>query len=88
MLDDDNKDTSNKGSKKDLPSILNKNCVDVTNYSVDFIKLSASMRLQRYNRDEELVRFLSINRHAPIDVISQMTGLKMDKIKEILNKEA
>lgn len=87
-LEDGNKDSLNKGSKKELPSILNKNCVDVTNYSIDFIKLSASMRLQRYNRDEELVRFLSINRHAPVDIISQMTGLKIEKIEEILKQEA
>ena len=85
-LDESDTQEKTKGSKKELPSILNKSCVDVTNYSIEFIKLSASMRVQRYNRDKELVRFLSTNRHAPVSVISQMTGLKMEKIQEILTE--
>lgn len=82
-LDKDSDDYSS-GEKQELPSVIDKNCVDVYNYGKDFIKLLNSMRKQSYNADEIIVRFLRDNRHAPTEVISSMTGLGIEEINSIL----
>ena len=84
------KDDTNEfasGEKQELPSIIDKNCVDIYNYGKDFVKLLNAIRKQNYNAAERLVLFLSDNRHAPVDVISTMTGLSTEEINSILNKE-
>ena len=82
--DDKESDEFSSGEKQELPSIIDKSCVDIHNFGKDFIKLLNSMRKQTYKADEIIVKFLSENRHAPVDVIATMTGLDKDKIESIL----
>lgn len=84
------KDDTNEfasGEKQELPSIIDKNCVDIYNYGKDFVKLLNAIRKQSYDAAERLVMFLSDNRHAPVDVIATMTGLDVSEINNIINKE-
>lgn len=84
------KDDTNEfasGEKQELPSIIDKNCVDIYNYGKDFVKLLNAIRKQTYDAAERLVMFLSDNRHAPVDVIATMTGLDVSEINNIINKE-
>lgn len=89
VLSKDAKDADEfaSGEKQELPSIIDKSCVDVHNFGKDFIKLLNSMRKQTYKADEIIVKFLSDNRHAPVDVIVTMTGLDKTRVENILNKE-
>ena len=86
ILSKEDKDTSkiSLGEKQELPSIIDKKCVDTFNYGKDFIKLLNSVRKQDNKAAEAVVKFLSDNRHAPVDVIVAMTRLDEDKVKEIL----
>ena len=77
-------DEFSSGEKQELPSIIDKTCVDVHNFGKDFIKLLNAMRKQTYKADEVIVKFLADNRHAPVDVIVTMTGLDKDKVEAIL----
>ena len=84
------KDDTNEfasGEKQELPSIIDKNCVDIYNYGKDFVKLLNAIRKQTYDAAERLVMFLSDNRHAPVDVMATMTGLDVSEINNIINKE-
>ena len=83
---DKDSDEFSSGEKQELPSIIDKDCVDIHNYGKDFIKLLNSMRKQTYKADEIIVKFLSENRHAPVDVIVTMTGLDKDTVESILKQ--
>lgn len=86
ILSKEDKGTSklSLGEKQELPSIIDKKCVDTFNYGKDFIKLLNSVRKQDNKAAEAVVKFLSDNRHAPVDVIVTMTGLDENRVKEIL----
>lgn len=75
------------GEKQELPSIIDKNCVDIHSYGKDFIKFLNSVRKQTYRADEIVISFLSENRHAPADVIAAMLDMNIDDVNKILNKE-
>lgn len=80
-------DSFSSGEKRELPSIIDKDCVDIYNYGKDFLKLLNAIRKQTYNAAGRLVTFLSENRHAPADVIATMTKLSLDDVNKILNSK-
>lgn len=76
----DKSDGTGKGTKKDLPSIIDKSCVDVHNFSNNFLLLSKNMREQKYNYEKQIVDFLYNSRQAPIEIISEITGIKVKEL--------
>ena len=81
-------DEVSKGTKKELPSIIDKNCVDVHSFSQDFLTLSRDMRNQKYNYNKQIVDFLYNNRQAPVEIISEILGINLADLDIIIKEVA
>ena len=83
----DKEGTETIGTKKDLPSIIDKSCVDVHEFSNNFLKLAREMRDQKYSMNKSIVDFLYNNRQAPIEIISEITGINMAELDIIIKEK-
>lgn len=71
------------GVQKDLPSILNKDCVDSYNTVNELLILANKMKKKDFNVNESICWMYEM-RHTPVEVLAYMTNKRIDKVIEVL----
>lgn len=71
------------GKQKDLKYLLEPECINVCDLTQTIVSLIDNMRDMQFNQ-RETVRFLYMERKAPIEAIVHMTGYKKSLVNELL----
>ena len=84
--DANNISKQNLGEKIDLPSLIDKECVNLIDETKEFMHSANAVKHQSYDKIEEFVQFWKYDRKAPIDIIAHILNVKTTSLEKYYKK--